>query len=295
MFEEVKEISSAYRNSRRNTSVLCGIGIAWSAAQFEIKTMSLGTLGGVDLERASIPILIAVLCIYTMTRCTLEYMMQSKPVRRWPLAQIDYRITLYLVRFALVVLTAGAIARTGEMVMYIGGAFLSAVLGFFILSLALIFITMPARLFIRHLSGRTSVASATTEATFYSFLFSGIAYVLLIVLVGFNVISPFDYLGDNYKAFTGTQLSIFSGVILVILFSFFFDQRFLNMVFAFEPIMIEKKYFENGKEIFSIEPNPNHPDYEKHKSRSPLKYTKIKPGEEIKTEPVIEDHSVNKQ
>jgi hypothetical protein len=47
--------------------------------------------------------------------------------------------------------------------------------------------------------------------------------------------------------------------------------------------MIEKKYYEDGKEIFSIEPNPAHPDYEEiKKKQSPLKYTKVQPGEQIK-------------
>lgn len=280
MSKEVNEISSAYRNSRRNTSILCGIGIAWAAAQFEIQTMSLGTLGGVNIERASIPILIAILCIYTMTRCTIEFMMQPKPVRRWSLAQLDYRITLYLVRFTLVVLTAGAIARTSEMVAYIAGVFLLSAVGFFLFSFVLMLIVMPVRVYIGKLFGRNSVASAAIESTFYSFILSGLALIVLIVLVGFDVISPFGYLGESYKDFNGASLAIFSSVCLVMLLSFFFDQRFLNMVFAFEPIMIERKYYEDGKEIFSIEPNPNHPDYEEHKDKSPFKYTKIKSEEE---------------
>lgn len=285
MSKEVNEMSSAYRNSRRNTSILCGIGIAWAAAQFEIKTMSLGTLGGVNIERASIPILIAILCVYTMTRCTIEFMMQPKPVRRWPLARLDYRITLCLVRFTLVVLTAGAIARISEMVAYIAGAFLLAAIGFFLFSFVLMLIVMPVRVYIGKLFGRSSVASAAIEATFYSFMLSGLALIVLIALVGLDIINPFGYLGENYKDFNGAPLVIFSSVCLVMLLSFFFDQRFLNMVFAFEPIMIERKYYEDGKEIISIEPNPNHPDYEEYKDKSPLKFTKIKPEEEGKDNP----------
>lgn len=265
MSDEIKEISAAYRKSRRNTSVLSGIGIAWSAAQFEIKTMSLGTLGGVNIEGASIPILISILCVYAAVRCTIEYMMQTDSVRRWPLAQLDYRITLYLVRFSLLALTASTIARTGEMVLYIAGTSLIAILGFFILSLIMMCIIMPYRMWIRRLTGRVSVASAAIEATYYSFSIVGIAYIVAIILIGLNIINPFGSLGQNYQGITNLQLFIFSFVSLVILFSFFLDVRFLRMVFAFEPIMIEKKYIdENGREIFSLVPNPAHPDIKKH-------------------------------
>ena len=285
MSKETNEISSAYRNSRRNTSILCGIGIAWAAAQFELKTLFLGTLGDVNIERASIPILIAILCIYTMTRCTIEFMMQPKPVRRWPLAQLDYRITLYLVRFTLVVLTAGAIARTIEMVAYIAGTFLLAAVGFFLFSFVLMLIVMPVRLCVGKLFGRNSVASAAIESVFYSFKLSGLVLIVLIALVGLDIINPIGYLGESYKDFNGIPLAIFSSVCLVMLLSFFFDQIFLKMVFAFEPIMIERKYYEDGKEIISIEPNPNHPFYEEHKAKSALKFTKTKPEEKSKDKP----------
>ena len=270
------EISSAYRNSRRNTSILCGIGIAWAAAQFEINTISLGALGSVNIEAASIPILISILCVYTISRCTIEFMMQPNEVRRWPLAKIDYQINLYLVRFTFIVLTAASFARTGKMVLYMGGAFLVLALGFFAVSFLLMFFIMPLRLFIRKLTGRTSVASAAIEATFYSFLFSGIAYIVIFTLIGFNVFNPFDYLGSEYRVMSGVHLVIFSCVCLVVLLSFFLDGKFLRMVFAYVPVMIESSYIDkDGREIFTVGPNPEPPDYENRKNESPMVYTKV--------------------
>jgi hypothetical protein len=288
MSEATLEISAAYRNSRRNTSLLSGIGIAWSAAQFEIKTVSLGSLGGVKIEGASIPIVISIICIYSVVRCTIEYMMQTESVRRWPLAQLDYRITLYLTRFSIIALSASAIARASEMVFFIAGVALVAFLGFSILSLIMMFITMPIRLLINRLKGRVSVASAAIEATFYSYLIVGIAYIVAIILIGFNVIKPFEYVGIKYQGITDLQLAIFSFISMLILLSFFLDRKFLKMVFAFEPVMIQKSYIdENGKEIFSIEPNPAHPEYEKHKHKSPFKYSKVerRESEDISANP----------
>lgn len=263
MSEEVIEVSSGYRNSRRNTSILCGVGIAWAAAQFEIKSFSLGSLGMIGTEKASVHIIIAILCIYCMVKCTIEYMMQSEPVRRWNLAQLDYRITLYLVRFTIVALIASAIARTWEMVIYVACIFLFFVFSFFVLAFIYIFFTMPIRLFIRHLSGRISVASAAIEATFYSFLLSGLTHIIIIGLIAFNVINPFEYFNAKFQIISNIQLIFFSSTCLVTLLCFFFDKPFLNMVFAFEPEMIEKKSYKDGQTIISIVPNPKHPKYRK--------------------------------
>lgn len=275
--EDLKEISSDYRNSRKATSIFCGIGLAWSAAQFEIKNLSLGSLGNVDIENASIPILIGILCLYTMFRTSLEYMMQPKTVRRWSLAKLDYRVTWYLVRFTLVVLTVSAIARSWKMVFYIGGAFILGVIIFFLLTIAFMFIIVPPRLFIGRLSGRRSLASLVFESMAYSFALSGIVYIASICLIAYNGFNPFLYLGGKYQEISNTQILIFSGVCLSVIFSFFLDGKFLAIVFAFEPITIERKYMENGKEIISVEPNPNHPEYEKNKNDIPvIKYVKVR-------------------
>ena len=280
MTDEAIAISDAYRSSRRNTSILCGIGIAWSAAQFEIDSISLPSIGDVKFSSASIPILIGAMCIYAMVRNTLEYMMQSKPARRAPLAKVDYIITIYLVRFTIAVLAASVITRSWGTVLYIAAVFLIALVSFFIIAFGLGYILMPLRMWIRSLSGRRSVAWAAIEAISYSFAFSWLALVFLIVLMGFNIFNPFVYLGDDYAAISVGQLAAFSIVCLVILLSFFFDEKFLGMVFAYVPVMITRTYKENGREVFSREPNPNHPDYEKYKDRQPFVYSKLRPGEE---------------
>lgn len=272
----LKEISSDYRSSRKAVSIFCGIGIAWAAAQFEIKQLSLGPLGNVDIENSSIPIIIAVLCIYSMYRSTLEFMMQPKTVRRWPLAKIDYQVTLYLFRFTLVALTVSAIARSWGMVLYIAGAFLLGFIFFFCLSLAFMFIIMSLRLAIRKLSGRKSVASAAVEAMYYSLALSAIVYIISICLIAFYGFNPFIYLGGNFREISSTQILIFSGVSLIVVISFILDERFLALVFASEPLMIEKEYVENGVRVFSVEPNPNHPDYDKHKDTPAIKFEKIR-------------------
>jgi hypothetical protein len=48
----VTELSSPYRASRRNTSLICGIGLAWPAARFDITSTSISILENINLEGA---------------------------------------------------------------------------------------------------------------------------------------------------------------------------------------------------------------------------------------------------
>ena len=58
------EITSAYRSARRNTSIVCGVSLAWSAAQFKLESLSIGIAGKVNLSGASIPLLLACITVY---------------------------------------------------------------------------------------------------------------------------------------------------------------------------------------------------------------------------------------
>jgi hypothetical protein len=285
MNDELKELSESYRNSRRTTSFWVGIGIAWSAAQFDLKIIPLGSLGKVNIEGASIPIIISILCLYLMGRSTIEYMMQSDIVRRWPLAQLDYCITSYLLRFSLIALAGTAILRNGKMVLFLVGSILGLVAGFFILVYALIHIIMPLRMYIREKAGRISAANSAIESVFYSIVIVGLFYTLLILLMGFDVIQPFAYLGIDRGETTGFQLFLFSLVCLTIFVSVFFERKFFNIVFAFEPIMITTSTRDkDGREIFSHGPNPAHPDYEKHKDQQPLVFSEVEEKEKDEKE-----------
>ncbi len=71
-------LSEGYRAARRLNSILCAITLAWSAAQFDIKTLSMKYIGSNDFSRASIPVILICTIAYTTTRCVLEFaMLQS--------------------------------------------------------------------------------------------------------------------------------------------------------------------------------------------------------------------------
>lgn len=112
-------LSDAYRSSRNKTAIFCGVGLAWSAALFEIKKISLSGLGELDLSGAYIPLLISFCTLYSFTICVNEYAMQPKNVRRWRLACFDLKLTLNLVRGTLLMLAASGLNRSISTAAYI--------------------------------------------------------------------------------------------------------------------------------------------------------------------------------
>ena len=187
------EISDAYRKARRNTAIFCGISLAWSAAQFDLTSLNIGAAGKVDLSNASIPTILSCVIIYTTVRCTIEFMMQSNEVRRWKLAQIDYRITLNLVRVSLLTIAAATASRSLETVVGVVVAALAFMFSYFVLVMALMLLLMPLRMYIRSRQGRISAASSAMEATAWSMFIVGVSYLLLFITLGFSAVKKIPY------------------------------------------------------------------------------------------------------
>jgi len=256
------DTSAAYRSSRRNVSIVSAIGIAWSASQLDITGLSLGGYGNLA-DSASIPILISVLCLYTMFRCTLEFMMQDQEVRRWSLAKVDYLVTLYLVRFSILALAATTIARTDEMIASLLIASVIGTLGYFALTFFLMLIVMRVILFIQMRVGKPSVAGAAIAASYYAMYMVAVIYFIGLIFVGLNIINPFEYFGFVQQEITDQKIAIFTLILGLLMGSIFLERKFTDTVFSFVPVRIEKKYTdEEGRTVYSNELNPEHPDYE---------------------------------
>lgn len=163
------EISDAYRSSRRNVSIFSGLALAWAAAQFETSTANLPLIGDVALTRYSVPIMLASAIVYLMVRCTIEFMMQSLPVRRWRLAQHDYRMTLGLAAISIPLLAASGISRSMTAVALVAVMGLLLAVAFVVATFLLMMLIMPLNLFIRARRVKhPSVASAAIESTYYA-------------------------------------------------------------------------------------------------------------------------------
>jgi hypothetical protein len=182
---ENRSLSDPVRAARRGVVAVAGLCLAWSSAQFAIANPTID-LGGVslDLKDASIPIVLAVALIYLTVRWVIEFAMMPRHVRRWPLAQLDFRLVLFVARFSILAVTAGALDRSlWTIVRIVASLALVAVLST-ILSIILMFVTMPIRMWARARAGRDSAANAAFEALFWAGLFAVCITVMAVIGLG---------------------------------------------------------------------------------------------------------------
>lgn len=181
------QLSEGYRATRRMNSILCALALAWSAAQFDLKSLNIGFAGNVDLSRASIPLILFCAIVYTTARYSLEFAMQSVEIRRWRLAQADFKMSIFLVRVTIVFLSASGLNRSVETILYL----VLGALGVFTVSGFALFLCMmglmPLLSYMRIRQGRWSVASMASESLFWAELI--VVCLLLIILVALGVAS----------------------------------------------------------------------------------------------------------
>ncbi len=256
------EIADAYRKARRNTSIFCGISLAWSAAQFDLKSLNIDAAGRVDISGASISIILVCLVVYTMVQCTIEFMMQPNEIRRWNLAQIDYRITLNLVRISLLTIAAATASRSIETVVGVIVAALAFIFSYFALVSVLMLIIAPLIIYIRSRQGRFSVASYVGTALNWSMFIVVIFYFLIFITIGFSSVENLPFFSLLPPIPKQISTIFFAATAIIITISFLFEWKILKKVFAFEPEynVIEKK-LPDGNIGVKFEKNPNHPDY----------------------------------
>ena len=183
-FKYPLQISEGYRGARKLTSLLCALGLGWSAAQFDVKSLNLGPVGVVDLSNTLISLVVACGIAYMFARCMIEYAMQPDEVRQWHLAQTDYRLSLFLVRATLLMLAASGLNRSIETVVYVAVGSLILILGSYLLIFLGTMILMPLLMFIRALQDRRSVASRAFEGLVWSELIVIFVVVALLVALG---------------------------------------------------------------------------------------------------------------
>lgn len=168
-----RALSETLIAARRTLVAVCAASIAWSAAQFNVSEVNLDSIGiTVSLENASISLLLGAAVLYLTCRWMIEFAMMPRNVRRWPLARLDFRLVLLLVRFAVLALAAGALHRSLWTVSLVVGAVLTLALLSSLLTGALVFFTMPVRMWARRRANAESAANAAMEAFVWAVIFA---------------------------------------------------------------------------------------------------------------------------
>lgn len=256
------ELSEAYRKSRGSVSILSGIALAWAAAQFEFSVVKLPILGDVVLSQYAIPIILAVSVTFSMIRCTTEFMMQSVEVRKWQLAQFDYKITLVISSVSILLLAAAGVTRSINTMLAVIAIGLLLAAAFFLGSFVLTMIIMPISLYLRRRRhSNPSVARAAFAAFSYASLISGLGIIAVIAVGGSNLLfRGYEYFGLTETPHTIPVL-VFLFTAILFVFVCVFHDSLLKKVFAFEPAFkVKTTKGEDGTVKVTFERNETSPE-----------------------------------
>ena len=201
--------------------------------------------------------ILAVSILYSMTRCTTEFMMQSVEVRRWKLAQFDYKMTLIFSSITIPLLAVSGVSRSLKTIIVVLGIGLALALTFLAASFLMTMCFMPLRLFFwRKRREHPPVAVAAFEATSYGFLFSGLGILAIIAAGGSKLLfSSYEFFGLTEAPETLPVL-IFIVTCMLFVLGCFYHHQFLLKVFAFEPEFNVKTFKQkDGSTLVHFERN----------------------------------------
>jgi len=250
-----RSLSDSCRAARRNLVVVCGLCVAWSTAQFTLANPHIDVAGiSVDLKDASIPLLLGILLVYLTVRWGFEFAMMPRHVRRWPLAQLDFRVVLVVARFSLLAITASALDRSLWTVVRVVAALGLLAVVSAVLSFVLIFVTMPIRVRARARANRLSAANAAFEAVFWAGLFAVCLTVAGIIGLG---IASYHYEPLRRAIWPvppdPVALSIFVFTLIAIFLSHWLLRPVLSRLFADRPSYYTERVPNGGLIVHPIQ------------------------------------------
>lgn len=258
------ELSDAYRKSRSGVSVLSGVAVAWAAAQFEFSSVKLPVLGDVVLTHYAVPIFLSVSIAYSMMRCTTEFIMQTNEVRRWSMAQFDYKITLIAACVSILLLAASGVSRSINTVFVVTAVgillFVAYWVVIFIITIALTSIILSLRL---RKKPHTSTVGGVLTSMAYATLFSILGIVGTIAIGGSNLLlKGYDYFGLSDTP-NPVAVTVFLFTALLFAAGCFFYDKLIKKVFAFEPLYnVKTKKREDGTILVAFDKNDKAPHQE---------------------------------
>lgn len=232
-----RSLSEPYRAARRSLVAVCALCIAWGTAQFSLADLSLSAVGlSINLKNASVPLLLGVALVYFAARWASEFAMMTRHVRRWPLAQLDFRIVAILARVSLLALGAGALDRSSRTLATIAMVVVGLVVSVSVLTVLLMFVTMPVRMWARGRAGRGSAANAAIEAMFWAGFFA-----VCLTAAGTIVTALISYRNPAWRSLFWREspdplaLAIFALLVVVVFLSHWLLRPLMKALFAERP------------------------------------------------------------
>lgn len=240
---ENRALSDAYRDSRRNLVVICGLSLAWSTAQFAVDDTRIDLAGiSIDLKYSSIPLLLVTILSYLTIRWVIEFAMMPRHVRKWPLARLDFRLVSIAARFSLLAITAGALDQSLLTIARVIGALVILALLSVVGTFVLMFITVPIRMF-----KKKSAAAGAIEGIFWA---GFVAIVLNVAAtIGFGIAS---YTNEPLRNLVWAKppdpvaLAFFVSSLVSVFLSHWLLTPVINRLFAIRPPYYTERTPEGG-------------------------------------------------
>jgi hypothetical protein len=245
------ELSQGYRSARRLSTVLCAITIAWSSAQVELRTLKLEFAGELDLNAAFIPLLLLASLLYVCARGAVEFAMQAIEVRRWGYAQIDLKISVGLMQFALLALASTGFERSpraiGLILSFAGLSFLAALASIFCLMVIFVVISVHRS---KRQGRRRGIAAVVGESIFLATYVSVLALAVtpIVLAIGFHAYSPLRSLLVAPPTIAGSI--VFCAATLMVLFSFACARWWSKKLFAIPPLYVHEVMSDGTERMY---------------------------------------------
>lgn len=234
---EERNLSDSYRAARRSLVAICGLSLGWSTAQFTPSNLQLA-IGGMslDLGNASVPLIIAAVLLYLTARWMLEFAMMPRHIRRWRLAQLDFRFILNVTKFSLLMLAAASLERSIKIAAVVIASLMAITFVSLILGILLMFVTIPIRMWARSRAhARISAANSVGEGLAWAIFFS-----ICLTAVGILSFAIASYHEPLRSAFWGSPpdplaLSTFIATLVLVFLSPLMLNHTISRLFAERP------------------------------------------------------------
>lgn len=250
------KLSEGYRSARRLSTVICAASLAWASTQIELRVVKAELLGELDLSNATIPLLLLAALLYMCARGAIEFGMQSIETRRWGYAQVDIKMSVWLVRATLVALAASGLERSPRAIavmilISLIGAILAAAL-----AVLLMFALTPLLIRrTRRQGGRPAVAAHVVSA----FAIGVYVAVVVLALMPFILVVAIHVV-PGIRSFVGQPTwagsVVFSVGTVALIFSFACERWWSDKLFAAPPYQLVEEGRDGTRYVTFLNDRP---------------------------------------
>ncbi len=226
------ELTDSYKSTRKWVMLISWFGIFWASSTLNITKISIPYIKEIYITDKSIPIVVLILLIFSVIKMHNEYAMMSIRIRRNSSAFFDFKLFLYLSKFAMASLAVSFEVRSIKQIVIFIGSFLPIAI-----------ITLISGVIIGFLIIAIGSCFRKKKSGFASWVLSmfGLGSVIAKLLIIISIIGVASGLtfSNSIRGYFGvypTTLGIWvvSIVAILLIIQQHFEEIYSNVLFGFE-------------------------------------------------------------